>query len=704
MSAFVVASDIGGTFTDTVLLDESGTVERYKSPTVPHDPAAGVLATLELAAAQRGLPLASLLGQVSLFAHGTTVATNAMIQDTRAQVGLVQTRGFGDTVSIMRGFKALGLDEEQTKNFRSLVKQPAVVPKQLIAEVTERVDYQGRILMPLDEEDARAAVRRLRDAGAEVYAVALLWSFKNDTHERRIAELIEEEVPGALVTTSSALLPRLGEYRRTVTTAINASLRPSLRTAVQSLKTTLAGSGLASEPLLMQSNGGLAPVSEIDREAASTVMSGPVGGVIACEFIGSLLGHRNIVTTDMGGTSFDVGLILDGKPLMANATTINRNDISLPSVAVRTVGAGSGSIASVRGGYLTVGPRSAGAEPGPACYGRGGTLPTVADADLVLGYINPENFLDGRLHLDVDLARQAISEHVAQPLGMSVEEAAEGIKTIVDARMGDLIRQMTIEQGLNPKDFTVFAYGGAGPTHAFSYGDELGISEIVVPLTASVHSAFGIASSDLTAVEELSRPMQTPPGATVYSDALSAEAINAVFDEISARAIARLVAAGASPQSVTVARAIEMRFRFQIHVLTVALGDEPLNAAGIDAAVGRFIESYEGRFGEGSAFKAAGVELTTFRVVARSATQRPQLRAAGRDGATAPPSTTRKIFANGAWSEATVLRGESLAPGDAISGLAVIEMKDTTIVIGSNQHATVDEVGNVVIRLGEAVQ
>ncbi|HEY8723675.1 MAG TPA: hydantoinase/oxoprolinase family protein [Gaiellaceae bacterium] len=703
MSVFVVASDIGGTFTDTVLLDESGTVGRYKSPTVPLDPAAGVLATLELAAAQRGLPLESLLGQISLFAHGTTVATNAMIQDRRARVGLIQTRGFGDTISIMRGFKALGLDEEQTKNFRSLVKQPLVVPKQLIAEVTERVDYQGRVLMPLDEEDARAAIRRLRDAGAEVYAISLLWSFKNDSHECRIAELIEEEVPGALVTTSSALLPRLGEYRRTVTTAINASLRPTLRTAVESLQSKLASSGLKSEPLLMQSNGGLAPVSEIDREAASTVMSGPVGGVIACEFIGSLRGHRDMVTTDMGGTSFDVGLILDGRPLMANATTINRNDISLPSVAVRTVGAGSGSIAAVRNGYLTVGPQSAGAEPGPACYGRGGTQPTVADADLVLGYINPDNFLGGRLRLDVDLARKAIEEYVGRPLGMSVEEAAEGIKTIVDARMGDLIRQMTIEQGLNPKDFTMFAYGGAGPTHAFSYGDELGISEIVVPLTASVHSAFGIASSDLTAVEELSRPMQTPPGTTVYSDALSADAVNAVFDEISERASARLVAAGADRGSVKLARAIEMRFRFQIHVLTVPLDDGPLDAAGVDRAVGRFIETYEGRFGEGSAFKAAGIELTTFRVVARSATRRPQLRAPERNGAAAAPSTAREIFARGEWNTAAVLRGETLAPGDEVSGLAVIEMKDTTIVVGSGQHATVDEIGNVVIRLGEEV-
>lgn len=698
MCALVVASDIGGTFTDTVTIDESGHVGRYKSPTVPQDPAAGVLATLGLAAEERGEALESLLDRIALFAHGTTVATNALIEGAGAAVGLIQTRGFGDTLSIMRGFKSFGLDEEHVKNFRSLVKQTPAVPKRLIAEVTERVDYKGRVVMPLDEDDVRRAVARLRGEGAEVFAVSLLWSFKNDAHERRVAEIVEEELPGAIVTLSSELLPRLGEYRRTMTTAINASLRPALRAAVQSLETKLSAGGLRSEPLLMQSNGGLARVSEIDRDAASTVMSGPVGGVIACELFGSLRGQRNIVTTDMGGTSFDVGLIVDGQPLMSNVTRIGRNDIALPSVAVRTVGAGSGSIAAVRHGYLTVGPESAGAEPGPACYGRGGVLPTVADADLVLGYVNPSNFLGGRLELDVALASRAIEEHVAKPLGMTVHEAAEGIKTIVDARMADLIRQMTIEQGLDPSDFTLFAYGGAGPTHAFSYGAELGIGEIVVPLTASVHSAFGIASSDLTTVEELSRPMQTPPGSTDYSAALSADEINGIFGELANRASERLIKAGVDAASIQVTRAIEMRFRFQIHVLTVQAPAGALRPEDVDAIVGRFIDVYEARFGKGSAFKAAGVEMTTFRVVAKATMMRPQLRARS-GGGVAQARATRQVFQGGAWKAAQIFGPEALAPGARIAGLAVIELPDTTVVVGEGQRATVDELENVVIQL-----
>jgi N-methylhydantoinase A len=685
MGELLVASDIGGTFTDTVTIDGEGAVGRYKAPTVPDDPAAGVLETLELAAEDAGVPIEELLGRVKLFAHGTTVATNAMLEGKRATVGLIQTRGFGDTLPIMRGFKSLGLDEDAIKRFRSLVKQELVVPKQLIAEVTERVDYQGRVVLPLDEDDARRAVRELRDAGAEVYAVSLLWSFKHDAHERRIAEIVEEEAPGALVTLSCELLPRLGEYKRAVTTALNASLRPIVRRAVQSLESRLGEHGLSEEPLLMQSNGGLARVREIDREAASTVMSGPVGGVVACRVLGAE--HPNIVATDMGGTSFEVGLILDGEAHIANTTWIGRHEIALPSVSVRTVGAGSGSIAGVEHGLLRVGPESAGAVPGPACYGRGGELPTVADADLVLGYLNPDNFLGGRLKLDVDKAREAIAAHVAEPLGLEVEQAAEGIKTIVDARMADLIRTATIQQGYDPADFVLYAYGGAGPTHAFSYGAELGIDRVVVPLTASVHSAFGIAASDLTTAEEVSDPLLSPPGTEDYAQALDRGEIEARFDRLTERARERLGVDG-----LEFTRSIEMRFRFQIHVLTVPVPDGEIDVNDI---VKRFIDTYEARFGEGSAFSAAGVEMTTFRVVARAPSRTPALANAPSANGAAPGE--RQVFSDGEWRAARVLR--EAGAGLELDGLAIVELPDTTIVIGEGQHATVDDHGNVIIEV-----
>lgn len=703
MEPLLVASDIGGTFTDTVTIDAGGSIRRYKAPTVPDDPAAGVLATLELAATDAGAELDELLGRVSLFAHGTTVATNAMLENKCAVVGLIQTRGFGDTLSIMRGFKSLGLDEDEVKNFRSMVKQELVVPKRLTREVSERVDYQGRVVQPLDEDDVRRAIAELRDQGVEVFAVSLLWAFKNDEHERRVGEILAEEAPEALYTLSSDLLPRLGEYRRTVTTALNASLRPVLRSALQSLQSKLRDHGMTAQPLLMQSNGGLAQAAEIDRDAASTVMSGPVGGVVACQYFGALRGNRNIVATDMGGTSFEVGLVLAGEAHIANSTWVGRHELALPSVAVRTVGAGSGSIAGVTHGLLHVGPESAGAVPGPACYGRGGERPTVADADLVLGYVNPENFLAGRLRLDPERAREAIRTHVAQPLGLEVEAAAEGIKTVVDARMADLIRTVTIEQGYDPGDFVLYAYGGAGPSHAFSYGAELGTGEIVVPLTASVHSAFGIAASDLTVAEEISDPIISPPGTEDYSTVLDAGEINDRLQRLTRRTTERLEQARVDTSEIKVTRFVEMRFRFQIHVLTVPVPSEPLDDDGVRSLVASFIESYEARFGEGSAFVAAGVELTTFRVVASVATARPELTPLGGGSSNGDHRSdrSRRVFHDGDWHDARVLTPDSVRPGLELSGLSIIEMPDTTIVVGPDQAATVDEYGNVVITRGK---
>jgi N-methylhydantoinase A len=703
MEHFLVASDIGGTFTDTVTIDAGGTVRRYKAPTVPDDPAAGVIATLELAADETGTTLEDLLARISRFAHGTTVATNAMLENKRAVVGLIQTRGFGDTLSIMRGFKSFGLDEDAIKNFRAMTKQELVVHKRLTCEVTERVDYQGRIVAPLDEDDVRRAVRELHQEGVEVFAVSLLWSFKNPAHERRVGEIIEEEVDVATYTLSSDLLPRLGEYRRSLTTALNASLRPVLGRAVRSLETKLSDHGMRAQPLLMQSNGGLARAAEIDRDAASTVMSGPVGGVVACQQLGQLRGNRNIVATDMGGTSFEVGLILGGEAHIANSTWVGRHELALPSVAVRTVGAGSGSIASVSHGLLRVGPESAGAVPGPACYRRGGNRPTVADADLVLGYINPKNFLAGRLELDVERAREAIRVHIAEPLGMEIEQAAEGIKTIVDARMADLIRTATIEQGHDPTDFVLYAYGGAGPSHAFSYGAELGVSEIVVPQTASVHSAFGVAASDLTVAEELSDPIISPPGTEDYAAAIPAEEVNERFARLTKRAIGRLEHANVEVSDVHVARFVEMRFRFQIHVLTVPVSAGPLDTDGVRGLVRSFIEAYEARFGEGSAFEAAGVEMTTFRVVASVPVSRPEfgiLPATSSNGHAGPSHETRRVFSRGEWHEARVLGQDAIGAGLEIDGLAIVEMADTTIVVGDGQHAVVDQYGNVAITRG----
>lgn len=329
-----------------------------------------------------------------------------------------------------------------------------------------------------------------------------------------------------------------------------------------------------------------------------------------------------------------------------------------------------------------------------------GLLPTVADADLVLGYLNPDNFLGGRMKLHAGLARRAIDEHVATPLGLSVEQAAEGIKTIIDARMADLIRQATVEQGYDPSDFVLYAYGGAGPLHAFSYGAELGIRKVVVPVTASVHSAFGIAVSDLTVAEEMSAPILSPPGTTDYSTVIRPEMVQASFDRLTARAFDRLREEGADLNAVTTSRSVEMRFRFQIHALTIPVPEEKLDAAAIDRLVRRFIDTYEARFGKGSAFTAAGIELTTYRVVAGCDVARPELRNISERAETGPAAPSeRQVHIQGHWRPACVLLPNHLRVGARIDGIAIIEMPDTTVVIGPGQHATMDDRGNVVLEL-----
>src|SRR4051812_10235673 len=397
---FYVTSDVGGTFTDTVVSDASGVLHRYKAASTPGNLVGGVLATCELAGQERGLGLSEFMRAVKLFSQGTTVATNGLLQRRGATVGTLHTAGFGDTLFVSRAWKAFGMDEAALKNFRHLVKPRPFVERRLTREVSERVDYKGQVLRPLDEDATRTAVRELLDEGAEAFVVSLLWSFKHPEHEQRVKEIVLEEAPDAFVTASSDLLPRINEYERTVTAVVNAFLGPDVARSTHAMRRELQDAGLASPPLLMLSNGGVGGVAQVAEEPVSILLSGPVGGVVGSRFVGEQLDERNVITTDMGGTSFDVGMVVDGRPLIQPSTVMANQPIATPSVAIAAIGAGGGSIARVDTGLLTVGPESAGAVPGPACYGDGGTEPTVTDADVVLGLINPDNFLGGRIRLD----------------------------------------------------------------------------------------------------------------------------------------------------------------------------------------------------------------------------------------------------------------------------------------------------------------
>ena len=513
---YLVASDVGGTFTDTVVVDDSGQVRRYKAPTTPGNLVDGVLATFDLAAAELEASREEFIAGIRLFSHGTTVATNGLLQRRGAKTGVLMTEGFGDTPKTMRGMKGFGLEDATFKNWRGLRKQYSIVEQPNVREIGERVDYAGRVVRPLDEEGARAAIRELLDRGVEAIAICLLWCTQHPEHERRLVEIVSEEAPELYVSASSDVLPRIGEYSRMITTAVNAFLGPEVAGVTSSLDSTLRDAGLQHRPLLMQSNGGLAAVAEAARSPVSFLLSGPVGGVVGSRLVAAELDEPNVVTADMGGTSFDVGLVVDGRPLLAPVTFMDNQPISVPSVAVQTIGAGGGSIARVEDGDAAGRTRAAPAPfRGPPATASGGTEPTVTDADVVLGLVNPDTFLGGRKPLDREAAAAAIRERVAEPLELSVEEAAMGIKRIVDARMADLCRQATIHKGHDPRNFILVAFGGAGPVHAHAFGAGLGVKKIVVPTTASVHSAMGIAASDLVVTHEVTHAFRTPPGSTV---------------------------------------------------------------------------------------------------------------------------------------------------------------------------------------------
>ncbi|WP_378941147.1 hydantoinase/oxoprolinase family protein [Mesorhizobium sp. ANAO-SY3R2] len=695
--AYFASSDIGGTFTDTAVMDPKGNLHRYKVSTVPDDPVKGILATLTLAAADNGIELRDFLSQISIFSHGTTIATNAALTRKGAKTGLIQTAGFGDTLFINRGYKATGLDEATSKNFRLLTKPVPFVERTLIREVNERIDYMGRVLAPLDEVQARQMVRELVERKVDSIAVCLLWAFKVPDHERRLREIIREEAPDVFVTISSDLLPRLGELARTQTAVMNAFLGPKVKSAMHSLVESLNAEGLPREPLLMRSNGGLAAARNADKEAVGILLSGPVGGVVGARLVGQQIGSKNVISTDMGGTSFDVGLIIDGRPMIQRETFIERQVVAVPSVAIDTIGAGGGSIASVQNGRLRVGPESAGAVPGPACYGAGGTEPTVTDADVVLGLVNPDHFLGGRIKLDAALARKAIEEKVAKPLGLSVEDAAEGIKRIVDSQMADLVRQTTVYRGYDPRDFILVAYGGAGPVHASSYGADLGVDKIVVPRTASILSAHGILLSDLVVARETSETMICPAGTDSFSDHIHAEDVNRVFAGLQESAHKSLSAQGVDIASVEFERYVDVRFRPQIFDLSIDVTKFPLQKADVDTLIEYFITTYEARFGTGSAFRAAGIEISAFRIVARAKLDRSSTSAAAAQGVAATDIAKRRIYSGGAWQEAAVYREHTIKPGFGFDGPAIVEFNDTTLVVGPRQRAEVDKYLNVTI-------
>jgi N-methylhydantoinase A len=655
--------------------------------------------SLQLIADKLGLSVEQLLQDTSRLALGTTVGTNAMLQRRGARVGLITTKGHRDVIHIMRGARGVpGVASELVLHFPESNKPDPIVPKTLIAEVSERVDCMGDVVVELNEAEAEAAITHLVSRGVEAIAICFLWSFKYPAHERRVKAMVERLAPQVFVCCSVDLVPRWGEYERTAATAINAYIGPVTSAYLQGLAGRVQHAGLRYPLQIMQCGGGVMPAAEAAGRAFLTLDSGPVAGVLASQYLGSVIGHNHIIATDMGGTSFDVGLIRDGVPVASYQSVVQQYEYFVPRIDIRSIGSGGGSIIWVDevSSSLRVGPLSAGAEPGPVCYGRGGTQPTVTDADVVLGYLDPDYFLGGRLRLDREAAWRSI-ETVATRIGLGIIETASGAARVVEHQMADLIRKVTVQKGYDPRDFVVFAYGGAGPVHAGVYARELGARSVIVPLGAvcSLWSALGAASADLLHIYEAVDIQPSP---------FDPQRVATHFAALAERGLAQLQADGIAPAQARLAHSADLRYKGQINEVEVPLDAGPIDQARLAQLVADFHNRYESLYGPGAGFREARVEIVTYRVRASSMSPKPVLRPAPAVGV-APPAAARAPARPVYWAEredfeeTPIYWGELLQSGNVIQGPAILQVPVTTIVVHPGQTARLDPYGNVLIDL-----
>ncbi|OFZ88309.1 MAG: hypothetical protein A2V78_00580 [Betaproteobacteria bacterium RBG_16_64_18] len=706
MTDCIVGIDIGGTCTDCVVIDGEGRIGLGKAFTTPPGFFEGIRGALSMSAAALGTSVADVLARTSLFLHSTTVAENAVVDGALAPAGLLTTRGFEDTLFATRGGygRWSGLTDDEKRNPIETDKPRPLVDRRLIRGLDERIDARGKVHKAVDPGEIDAALQALRAEGATAIGVCLLWSFVNPANEETVLRHVRQLWPGVFVTASHEIAPMLGEYERTSTVALNVSLGPVVSTYLSKLEQWLRDSGCRGALLIMQAHGGLASAAAAAARPVSLLESGPVGGLIGSKTLGERIGEPNIIAADMGGTTFKVGTVQEGLLDYQRESMVLRYHYALPKLDVVSLGLAGGSIVSVDAatGEPRLGPRSAGAYPGPICYDHGGTDPTLTDIDAVLGYLNGAFFLDGTAALDVKSAREAFTSKVARPLGMDAETAAAAIYRFTNSRIYDLLHKTTVQRGLDPRRFALFSTGGTAGMHLPAVGRRLGVRAIVVPHSASVHGAFGIATSDVVHDELVTQPMHAPA---------DVREVNAIFARVSGRLIEQLRSAGFSEDQMALARSIDMRYRRQVHLLTVPVTQTPSAAPAplSDADLAQVMESfgtyYRRRYGPESAFGDSGVELVTFRVRATGRVAKPDLAPAPlgpADAARAILERRRMFIEDAGWlDEVPGYDFRALQPGNAVPGPAVIWTPITTVVVQAAQAAVIDGHRNIVIRSAE---
>ena len=678
-----IAVDTGGTFTDICLFDDqNGKLNITKVPSTPLDPAEAVIDGVK----KLMIHLSVEPQQVRFFLHGTTVATNALLEGKGAPTALITTEGFEDVLLIGR--------QNRPRLYDFWAKRPRpIVPRSLCYGISERILYTGEIMRPLDENHLRTIINDIKSKGVKSIAVCLIHSYANSIHEQRIKALISEAYPEAFITVSSDILPEYREYERTSTVCINAYVMPKVNSYVRHLEGMLQEMGIASELYIMQSNGGVITAETARESSARTVLSGPAGGALAGVSISAALQCPNVITIDIGGTSSDICLINAGSPNLTTESDIEGYPIKLPMLDINTIGAGGGSIAWIdAGGALRVGPQSAGADPGPVCYGLGGSEPTVTDANAVLGRINPSYLLSGEMPVYVEKAQKAIEEKIAKPLGLDLIKAAEGIIAVVNANMIRGIRRVSVEKGYDPRDFALIPFGGAGPLHGVELAKSLNIKRVIIPQYPGIASAVGMLSADVR-----HDYVQTQIS---VSDNLDLERMNATYLDMETHATCQLEKEGFQGERVKLLRLTDMRYQGQSYELSVPISCGRVTTETVSKLTTDFHRSHERAYGYKRIEEK--VEFVNLRLVALGKLPQTEIdQELPTEGTLPKPHGYRNVFFGGQSYNTPVYRRENLLRGMQIPGPTVIEQLDSTTIVPPSNQATIEHGGNLIIELEE---
>lgn len=680
-----IGVDVGGTFTDIALVDRNGTLRVSKVPSTPGDPIEGVLAAVKTAAEQLSISTVELLEGCSHFMHASTVATNIVLERRGSRVGMLVTRGFRDSLEIRRGIRPNAWDH------RTPFPLP-LSPRYLRRPVTGRIDRHGDEIEALSDDDIRAALRVFREEGATSIAICFYNSFLNDRHERQAAEILRKEYSEAWVTLSSEVAPIIGEYERSSTAVLNAYVSPSIVSYVRRLADTLADCGLKGPFYVVQNNAGAMTVDNIQHRAVSLLLSGPASGIGALGLYSQALGNPSLLTMEIGGTSCDVTLLSNGHADVTSEFELGGYHVALPSIDIHSVGAGGGTIAGVdRAGLLFVGPRGAGADPGPAAYGRGGDEPTTTDAQLVLGRLVPGPLAGSGRTLDLELARRAVETHVARPLGLSLEAAADGMLRLLDQQLFHAVQKLSAKRGYDPRKFILVAAGGAGPMHGSSVGRKLNSPAVYVPRLAGAFCALGMLNIPIK--HEFARVFLGKLDAAVW------DVLNPIYDALEAQARAQLTEDGFSAVSSRVVREVELRHPGQIGTLRVTLAEN--EAVDWLRVKEDFLTVYERFYGHRDT--TSEVEIAGVRVIGLGLFPALNLRVSQTTAGMAPISTERQVYfgESGGWIAARAYRGADLRPGAKICGPAIIEEATTSVILAPGDVCTVDALDNFLIQFDD---